>query len=181
MRTFIAIEIPATRELESLHTRLARMKPAVKAVEVDQLHLTLAFLGETHEHQIPRIVERLRSIAGQMPRFQITLQGLGAFPRIERPGVVWVGIANSPQLAELAFRLDDMREELGFPPDTHPFTPHVTLGRVKLRPPTELLDLLQQNATTGFGTVAVDTVDLIESQLLPEGPRYITIASAPLE
>src|SRR4051812_27622339 len=114
MRTFIAIPISSTEALQSAMSELQSMRPALKMISFDQLHVTTAFLGETDESQVPHLAEIVQEIAGSVFVPRLILRGLGAFPSLSRPTVVWVGFANPDALIRLADQLASRCEQLGF-------------------------------------------------------------------
>jgi RNA 2',3'-cyclic 3'-phosphodiesterase len=102
------------------------------------------------------------------------------FPHAERPNVVWAGLRGADTLASLAAELEAGLEPHGFPRENRPFVPHLTLARVKARPPESLRELLSRHAKTAFGQAKIDHVEFIRSEPGPEGSRYTVLAAAPL-
>lgn len=180
MRTFVAIHSPATRPLESVLKLLSTWQPALRPVAPDKLHLTLKFLGETDESQIPKLTEILREAAASEQQQSITYRGLGVFPRIERPTVVWTGLAEPAPWVRVADLLARRCEELGFSREDRPVQPHVTLARVKSRPPEKLAELVQDQLTAELGKATFTSLALFRSDLLPAGPEYTCLCEAPL-
>ncbi len=103
-----------------------------------------------------------------------------SFRTPERPNVVWAGLEGAQTLAALAADLETGLERHGFARENRPFVPHLTLARVKAKPPESLRDLLSRHAKTQFGTATIDRVELIRSELGPEGSRYTVLAAASL-
>lgn len=180
LRTFLAIPVPATAELQQALQSLAGLGRAVRAVKPETLHVTLKFLGDTPEEQVPAIAGAADAVAARFSRFTLRLVGLGAFPPERRPSVVWVGIHDAEPLCRLATELDAAMQPLGFSPEDRPFQPHLTLARVKARPPKELAGLLRDHAATNFGIAEITAVEFLQSELLPAGPRYTILQSAAL-
>jgi 2'-5' RNA ligase len=178
MRTFIAIPAPSTRPLEAILKLLSSWQPALRPVAPDKLHLTLKFLGETEESQIPKLTEILLEAAASERQQSVTYRGLGTFPRIERPTVVWTGLAEPTPWVRVADLLARRCEELGFPREERPFQPHVTLARVKSRPPEKLADLVQDQLTAELGQATFTSLALFRSDLLPAGPEYTCLCEA---
>jgi 2'-5' RNA ligase len=164
IRCFIAIKIPGFDPLRRVLKELAQMGRALKAVEPDNLHVTLKFLGDTDLDLIGEIGSLVEQTA-----------------RLERPSVVWAGLEGAETLTAIAADLETGLEELGFARENRPFVPHLTLARVKARPPESLRPLLSRHAKTEFGTATIDQVELIRSELRPEGAKYTVLASAPLQ
>lgn len=177
IRTFVAIKFPVPPALQSVLRKIATMNWPVAAVSSDKLHVTLKFLGDTPSELSDGIRERIAESVRSQPPFVMRVVGLGAFPHVERPSVVWAGLYDAEPLVMLAQRLEASLESLGFARESRPFHPHLTLARVKGRPPRALLDLLRQHSTTDFGSVEVQSVEFIRSDLKPDGSRYSTLAT----
>ncbi len=105
---------------------------------------------------------------------------LGAFPRAERPSVVWAGFESADSLVRLAEQLESRLRPLGFTADRRAFHPHVTLARIKMRPPEDFFAMLKEHPATDFGTATIDAAELLQSELGPEGPKYTTLARVTL-
>jgi RNA 2',3'-cyclic 3'-phosphodiesterase len=180
IRCFIAVKIPPLDALRPVLKELAAMGRAVKTVEPENLHVTLKFLGETDRNAVPEIGSVLKAAAGVYQRCVLNLSGLGVFPHERRPNVVWAGLEGSQTLAGLAVDLEPELEPLGFFPEERPFVPHLTLARIKARPPESLFDLLARHARTAFGTATIDHVELIRSELGLDGAKYTVLETARL-
>lgn len=180
MRTFIAVPIGLSEATKLALNQLQAMRPPLKVTPPDQLHLTTVFLGETDESLVSSLGELIHDFASSGPLSQLTLRGLGAFPNISRPAVVWAGIANPRPLIHLAAQLATRCEQLGFARESRPFQPHLTLARVKLRPPRDLTEFIHERATTDFGTVRPVSLTLYRSDLGPTGPTYTPMITANL-
>lgn len=180
LRTFIAIAIPPTPGLSRLLGDLHELGTAVRVANPDQLHVTLKFLGDTEETQVTQIAEILREKLKGHEEFLYELRGLGVFPNPKRPSVVWVGLRADP-LVELADGLEQRLEELGFPRESRKFEPHLTVARLRGRPPRELTTYLEQNRSTDYGSEIAETVELIQSELSPSGPQYTVLSRVPLD
>ena len=177
MRTFVAIELD-----EDCRRRLARAQEAlrrgcggVRWVRPEGLHLTLKFIGELPEIDIPSAVSAISSAASQSSPFRMALQGISGFPPKGSPRVIFAGVKEpSGVLVELAKAVDGgLCEALGTAREKRPFKSHVTLGRVKnprdCLPVSELSGLV---VDADFGTVAVEDVVLMKSDLTPTGAIY---------
>ena len=188
-RVFLAIEIPtAVREaLTEPLNALQMLREPLRANPIDRIHLTLHFLGHLLRPMVEQIPTALAPVVSRHHRFAVTAQGVGAFPAIGPPHVLWAGIvgADLPKLkalqAELgdALRIADVSVEAGL------FHPHLTLGRVT-RPPRApvriaLRDWSARWAEASFGDVPVNQVRLIRSQLGAGPPRYTTLATFDLQ
>ena len=177
-RSFIAIRIaPPPSALLEAAAPLARMGRAVKAIEPQNLHITLRFLGDTDEAMLALVSGAVREAvdAAKLRAFSFELAGVGAFPHEQRPSVVWAGGRDDQPVHALVAAMTPLLDTLDFVPETRPWTTHLTLARVKARPPRELHDLLARHRETSFGRVTIEQVELITSELLPSGPRYTTV------
>lgn len=178
VRTFVAIEIAADPFRDVL-SDLRDMGRPVRTVG-EPLHLTLAFLGDTDARLIPEISQIVRDVAAKWPPCEIELVGIGAFPRPQRPSAIWGGVSPVETLGGIAERLGSKLEEIGFPPESRSFHPHVTLARIKGRPPRELTGLFELYDGEVFGTWPVREITLYESRLKSDGPEYTQLATAEL-
>jgi 2'-5' RNA ligase len=157
----------------------------IRWVRVDILHLTLRFLGET----APATIERVLHDAGERARswrvFDLRVRSLGCFPDASRPRVIWAGAAEeSGRLAEVARDLERVARDSGLPAEERPFSPHLTLGRVRDRLSAEggrrLAGWIGNAGSEEFGAVHVRSIELYRSDLRPGGPVYTRLASLAL-
>ena len=153
---------------------------SVAWVAVDNLHITLKFLGGVEDTRLPDVSAALAR-AVSVPAFEVQVLGLGAFPTPNRPRVLWAGVAPAPAFGELAVAVDQALVALGFPPEERPFTPHVTLGRVRdgRRDPA-LMQALVGAAARPFGVLPVARLCLMRSDLSSRGARYTELDGWPL-
>ncbi|MGE5194713.1 MAG: RNA 2',3'-cyclic phosphodiesterase [Deltaproteobacteria bacterium] len=177
LRTFIAVKIAQTIELRRLHERLAKLGDRFRPVALDNLHVTLKFLGDTSPAQVPEVCAIAKRVVEGQPAVVVRLSGVGAFPNARRPSVVWVGLEHSETLGRIAGALDRDLAPLGFAREGREFQPHLTLMRIKSRPPEDLFALLSEEAATDFGTVPIDEVEFLKSELTPGGSRYTRLAT----
>jgi 2'-5' RNA ligase len=184
IRVFIAVDI----EDPLLLSRLERLKESImatgvpmKPVETQNLHITLRFIGEVPLGTVEEIAGLLRRI--RYPRFRIHLKGLGAFPSISRPRVIWVGVEEGGEdLARLHDIIEKELATIGIPPERQKFHPHVTLARLKgARGISSLIRLLQELADTEVGEVEVQSIRLKKSTLTRSGPIYETLMEVKLD
>ncbi|MCH7685434.1 MAG: RNA 2',3'-cyclic phosphodiesterase [Planctomycetes bacterium] len=180
LRLFIAVKVLSTPSLRKVLKHLETMGRPVKPVSADNLHVTLKFLGDTNPTRVPEISNAVSEAVDGEKTFEGQIVGLGAFPRIQRPSVIWAGLENGEPLKRIAESLETMLSGLNFHPEQKPFHPHLTLARIKSKPPPELAELLNENQTTDFGVVSISSVELFQSELQPNGPRYTVLASAKL-
>jgi 2'-5' RNA ligase len=170
------------RELGEALERLRTAARDVAWVAPGNLHLTLKFLGAVPEVRIEPIAGALTEVGTDSRPFEARIRGLGAFPSTGRPRVVWAGVVEgASEIVELAGRVDVALTALGLPRDERPFSPHVTLGRVR-RPARNavLTDALGSASTREFGRIRVTSLALVRSELGPRGARYTELASVRL-
>lgn len=192
IRTFVAVELEddsrsAIAQLQaSLKRELGQHGRDVRLqwVRPESMHLTLKFLGDVDETQILNILEALQ-IAGQdQPAFSLDVQGVGVFPDLRAPRVLWLGLSRSTdRLVSLASRVDTVLHPLGFEREVRPFTPHLTLARIK-EGSREVGKALTETGITRqshrIGTVPVKAIALMKSQLGSTGSVYTRLGEAPL-
>lgn len=184
IRTFIAIEMPedVTAAVVEVQEGLRSYGIRLRWVKPENIHLTLKFLGDTNIDDIAKIKAlTFESIASYGP-LSLRVKGVGVFPGIKRPRVVWLGISGELEaLFEIQKRLEMGLAGLGFAKENRPFKGHLTLGRVKGRvDPKKLGDALI--AYQGFRSEAfnVDHIVFYQSELTPTGAVYTELAKAPL-
>jgi RNA 2',3'-cyclic 3'-phosphodiesterase len=184
LRLFVAVLLnEATRvSLAATIERLRTEAPRVAWVRTENLHLTLKFLGTVADPLVEPVREALGAAAARAGPFDLTLEGLGAFPGHSRPRVIWAGVAAGHEAATaLAGLVDAALAPLGFPPEGREFSPHVTLGRVREPRRDEALSrLVSASKTTRFGSVRVRAITLMRSELSPRGAHYTEMAAMPL-
>jgi 2'-5' RNA ligase len=189
IRSFIAVELP--QELKLALTRLQeRLKSGgqapVKWVSPDSLHLTLKFLGNISPGMTGRITSALEGAVRGMRPFILEVSGLGVFPNPRRVQIIWVGLTGeTSKLIQLQQRIEASLVPLGFTAETRPFSPHLTLARVRDQAtPAEREDLGQLISGMSFAAdfkLNVDAVHLMRSQLTREGPIYSRLSSVALK
>ncbi len=180
VRSFVAVQVHCGPDLRRVLRELNEMGRAVRAMPPDQLHVTLKFLGDVPLEQTAAIARTIAESIRDAPSFTAELRGLGAFPHLDRPTVVWVGYAEPRLMSQLAEQIEIGLNPLGFRREQRPFHPHVTLARIKSRPPDSLRELVEQHASTCFGPTDVESVELFQSELNRDGPRYTVLSRAEL-
>ncbi|HEX2948045.1 MAG TPA: RNA 2',3'-cyclic phosphodiesterase [Armatimonadota bacterium] len=184
IRSFIAIEIERTilERLTAVQQELRQSGADVSWTRPEGIHLTLKFLGNISQEQVPAIGDALNVIAGYYRSFPLYASGVGGFPHLRRPRVLWAGVAaDDDVLQRLANDVDRAMAELGFPREDRPFRAHLTLGRVKSPANLEtLVPMMEAHAHDEFGTMVVRDVFLMRSDLSPKGARYTELCRAPL-
>ncbi|MFZ5518145.1 MAG: RNA 2',3'-cyclic phosphodiesterase [Candidatus Zhuqueibacterota bacterium] len=179
IRTFIAIQIPAEmkKEIGTLQEKFKSVGKSVSWVRPENIHVTLKFLGDTNEARIDEIEGKIKLAVSGVQPFQIEVKGVGAFPNLRRPRVIWVGAASEPAMLEtIVEKLEKNLKELGFKPEDRKFTAHLTIGRVKDAPDgVALSGKVQAFAQFNAGSFETASIELIKSDLLPTGARYTTL------
>src|SRR4030042_1169375 len=189
IRSFIAIELPEAVKtgLQQLQTELTLPRYSfVKCVSPEGIHLTLKFLGNISAQKVTEITSVMEQARQGVNPFQLHLTEVGAFPNMRRPRVVWVGIkGDMDKLISWQQRLDDGLVPLGFAKEARPFTPHLTLARI--RENCSPGDRLTFGETLARSHVEVDykftvtSLNLMKSQLFPTGAVYSRLAEVKLK
>ena len=183
MRTFLAIALPPEVKAPLADTvqRLAPIASEVKWCGKDQLHLTLAYLGETSPAILPHVAAATDRVCAALPAFTCRAYGLGFFGTKRNPRSLWAGVDPTPELQALHERLWTDLKRFGFENGELDFRPHVTLGRcretVRNRAVIEAMDAQEE---VDFGTWRVTRVTLYESRLTPRGAVYRTLGHSSL-
>jgi len=174
-RVFIAVNVHPESELlrmfSSLRAQLGAEK--IKWVDPENIHLTLAFLGDTEEKKIKIIAGILKERCNGFQEFEFVLAGAGVFKNYSDPRVIWAGIELSEKLMMLNNIITEGLREYGFVVEDRPFNPHLTLGRIKsLRDTENLKSALEKYRDVVFQRVEVNEVTFYESILMKTGPIY---------
>lgn len=184
-RMFIAVDPPA-----EVTAGAARVIDRMRQAGVDaawatpaQLHLTLHFLGdEVDDSDLHRLCVAMDEAAAAVPGFRVAFAGVGVFPDVQRPRVVWLGVREGAvDLARLHDALAERLEPIGFPPEARGFRPHLTLGRFRDRGQAggaALADALASAAEATAGAMPVRKIVLYESRLTKAGAEYDRLHAA---
>ncbi len=185
MRLFIAIELDdaVREELGRFIAELRRGGGPVKWVEPKNLHLTLKFLGEIPDGRAAEAAQILRDCAAGIAPFRLDAKGVGGFPNLKRPRVVFVGAEDERRAAhELARRLNEEMQLIDVPAEDRPFQCHITLARLREpRLSPRQTAALEACAERSFGALAVARVTLMRSTLTPTGPVYEAVERVDLK
>ena len=189
IRSFVAIDVTgAARDaVVAFLDRLRATGADVAWSRPDALHVTLKFLGSVDPERLARLGAALDAAVREQAAFTLTLRGVGAFPSLGRPTVLWIGV-DAPELAALAARVDDAARAEGFAPEARVFHPHLTLGRIRDDRrrrrggalPAERRGALEAERTTVFGVVEIADVILFRSDLGARGARHTPLVRFPL-
>ena len=188
IRAFIAIDLPPDVQnclaqiSEELIDQLG--EKSVRWVPVENIHLTLKFLGDVSLNNLDVLKEILSSETATQKPIEISIGRLGAFPKVRRPRVIWVGIEAPPELLALQRSIEGRTIKVGYPPDERDFSPHLTLGRVSRTASPEdvrkIGDVLSTSLVGFLGAAWVKAIHLYKSDLQPSGAVYSKMFTAPL-
>ncbi len=184
-RLFVAVD-PAERTrrrlakiLEALKGGVGRAGWKARFPKAEDLHLTLKFLGSVPADRVPEIGAALRPIAST-DRFEIAFEGVGAFPTIARPRILWVGVTEGAErLKALAEQVDRCCQDLGFEPEGREFKPHLTLARLKWARGSAS-SVVESVSPREAGSSLITEITLYRSELGQGGPRYTPLVRIPL-
>ncbi len=179
-RTFIALDLGESvrHELASIIRKMAKELPVIRWVDPASIHLTLAFLGDLTDERLNEAMQAAETAAHQVAPFACRLSHLGVFNSLLHPRVLWMGIDEpSGNLQQLHRALNQELEQGKFTVETRPFSPHLTLARIKvsLKPDEQqrLRHLLVETKMTASSPVhRVDQLCVMKSELLRSGARY---------
>ena len=184
IRSFIAIEIPRElkTKLEGVQRELRRTEADVKWVRPEAIHLTLKFLGSIRPEDVEKIFRAVAPVIALWEPFEIRIQGMGCFPSPRNPRVVWVGVDRGKEsLSSLQQEVEKKMAELSFPPEDRPFSPHLTLGRVRSpRGKADLSQALESRKGLELGGFQAKEVILFRSERKPTGAVYTKLKEFPL-
>ena len=178
-RTFIAIELPAdvrarvAQHIACLRDELSDVRASW--IREDNLHLTLKFLGNVSVADIPIVSDAVASAAKSVSSFALTFSDCGTFPPRGRPGVLWIGTeASGLQILHPA--IENELAEAGFPRESRPFRPHLTIAR--LRQSQGARQLAELHKSLGFPPIEFDVSEVVvfKSELLKDGSKHTAIS-----
>ena len=187
IRSFIALELPDNVK-ETVALIIKRLRPAqhryVKWVAPEGTHLTIKFLGNIYQSQIPQITGIMKTAAAKVPPLNLRLGGLGMFPNEQRPRVIWVALeGNTEPLAAMQREIEQALAPMGFAPENRAFTPHLTLGRVRDNASPddrkEIAVVVKEKKIDYEANFTLRELSLMKSTLTPTGAIYNRIESAP--
>lgn len=182
IRSFVAVDLeePVLRGLQQLLSELAQIKADVRWVREAGLHVTLKFLGSVEAARLQELQAALGAGLAGAPALHVQVCGLGAFPSLRRPRVLWVGLQGAG-LGELAAAVERVTAQFGFEPENRSFTPHITLGRLNgSRGWSRVEEVFKAHLSDDFGSSTVDRVTMYRSTLRPAGAVYTPVWTIPL-
>src|SRR5262245_23102837 len=174
LRAFIAIEIPLEIRVAAYQAMAPLQKEigsAIRWVSMENLHLTLKFLGDVSPSNVEMLSQMLRAEADMFHCFDLHLRGLGSFPNLKRPRVIYIGIQAPVTLDGLQRGIESASRKLGYESDEHRFSPHLTVGRVRQNVTTAEQQAIRRTIEATridlLGTARVDSIHLYKSDLKP--------------
>ena len=178
IRSFIAFDInneSILQRMKDFQTQLAKVGADLKLVEPENIHVTLRFLGNITPATAEKIFEEMKKL--RFIPFDVKIHGVGAFPDLRYPRVLWTGITQgSDELRGIFSQLEPRLRSLGFAADPKGFSPHLTVARVKSgRNKADLAKIMMENADYEFGVMKAECIKLKRSDLTPRGPIYSTL------
>jgi RNA 2',3'-cyclic 3'-phosphodiesterase len=185
IRTFIAVELAhaVKNRMASLQEELTKTGGGVKWVSVENMHLTLLFLGEVEKLDVVNICRVVQKRSRKHQAFTLEVEGLGAFPNMRRPKILWAGITDGVEpLKALHADLEEGLLDLGcYRREDRGYTPHLTLGRLQRDEGEETWSsVVAGHSSWRGGTTPVAEVLVMSSEMRREGPQYSVIGRAPL-
>lgn len=186
MRTFIAVELSSAvrRRAGELIAHLQTAEAKVTWVRPEQMHVTLKFLGDVPNIEVPKVCAAVVSGSAACEPFELGLHRAGAFPDVERARTLWIGVDRGLEpVRALQHSVESQLARLGFPKERRQFHPHLTIGRVRQGGPElqDLSQLLNQFADFNAGTCSIGEVLVLGSFLDPSGPTHEVLGRAPLK
>ena len=186
VRTFIAVDPgKAVRDrLVAFQEKLQREGADVKWVGPENLHVTLLFLGEVDERQVPAVCQTVSTALKEIEPFELSIERTGCFPNMRRPRILWVGVGKGRQeLVAVHDALEKPLLQLGcYRREERGYTPHITLGRIRNEGAGATLSgVLQKHQAFSAGEGLVTSVHVMSSDLTSEGPLYTVMSRAKLQ
>ncbi len=184
IRAFVAIAVPdaVLERCQEISHHLREMKLEGRFLRAESIHLTLKFLGNVEPEVVPGVVEVLKTTAQETAPFDLQVEGVGVFPHLTRPRVVWFGVEQCEALCGMQERMEKRFERLGFSQEKRRFHPHLTLARIKSR--KNLSELVRYVQTSGprerADPIRVRDIHLYQSVLKPQGAEYRKLQTAKL-
>jgi len=188
LRAFMAVEIPLDVRQAVCHATSDLQKKIgslVRWVPMENMHLTLKFLGDISPSNVEMLTQMLHAETDLFNCFDLHFAGLGSFPNLKRPRVIYIGIQAPAALKTLQRGIESASRRLGYESEERGFSPHLTIGRVKQNvTATEQQTIrraLEETRIDSLGMARVDSVHLYKSDLQPTGSVYTQLYSAPLK
>lgn len=183
IRTFIAVELPDTikEQVESLENQLMKARANIKWIRPHNIHITLKFLGDIPSDRLELVSAGVREAVETIAPFQLALGRAGAFPNLDRPRVLWLDVEDvGNALIDLQSRVETALCARRFVREERPFSPHLTIGRVRSPKGSNGLTALMKQIPFQTPEFHIDRVAIIKSELRPSGPIYTVLEHAEL-
>jgi len=188
MRTFIAIEIPkrVQESLRSLSDRLqTKIGPkSIRWTPIENMHLTLKFFKKISMEDVEFVSKILQEVAKEFSPFELGLGSLGNFPNPQRPRVIWLGLEDHPRLIALQEDLNEAMVGAGYPAERRPFSPHLTLGRLRRNVPAAefagINQVVENEKVDLRRKIEVREAVLFRSELKASGAEHTKLSNAKL-
>lgn len=183
LRVFLSVDIDDETLLDKIVSsqgKLDRDAAKMKLVERENIHFTWRFFGDT---PMPKIDEIHSALAGlESASFAIKVEGVGAFPNLRRPRVIWIGVTeNAEKMVDLKTKTDNRLVALGYHPEKK-FTPHATIARIRfVKAAGNLTRNLEGLAHESIGSMQVTGIRMTKSTLTQSGPIYETLWEIPFK
>jgi len=182
VRAFLSLDIEdqeVLSQISEIQNKLDTNSAKMKLVEIENVHFTLRFLGDTIVSTIDEIESSLNQI--NFEPFNIEVFGVGAFPNNRRPRVIWIGVTqNADSVVSLKREIDSRLKKFGYQPERKKFTPHATIARVRfIKDAERLARNLEELNDARIGTMTVSKFNMKKSTLTPSGPIYETLWHVP--
>jgi len=178
IRSFLAFDLEnefVRQRLAAVQKLLVQTGADLKPVEPQNIHMTIRFLGDIAPDMVEKVFEEMQKV--QFAPFDVRISGLGVFPDLRYPRVVWAGITEgADHLKNVFSQLEPRLRGLGFTPDSKGLSPHLTIARVKSgKNKAQLAEFVTKNASYDFGSIKAECLRLKKSELTPKGPIYSTL------
>jgi 2'-5' RNA ligase len=186
IRSFLAFELPPDikRMVKDISEDIRRTRLDLKWVKVDNIHLTVVFMGNIRSEDVRAIGEEAGDVCVGFEPFEIALKGLGVFPNTQRPRVLWLGLEiETERISSFRDSLQERLLDFGVREEKRAFTPHLTLGRFrKLEMFDPLLgDIISRYADIKGPVGRLEELVMFKSELRPGGAEYTKLKSLPLK
>lgn len=178
MRLFVSIDLDGLTEEVAQVQELLDDASGLRMTDPEQAHITMKFLGDTDETELPALREALDEAVDDcgIAPFDITVGGLGVFPHLDYISVVWLGVRDGAErLTTIHEAVESRTTDLGFEPEEHEFTPHATLARMDHAGGKDLVQDVVTSRDPDVGKLTVSELRLTESTLTADGPAYSTV------
>lgn len=176
IRVFIAVDMPVTQKASEVINELKKININAKIVEIENMHLTLKFLGDIDENLTDDIEKIIKESIGDNQPFEITLKSMGVFPNQNYIKVAWIGVEDAETLKTIAETIDKKLQSLGFKKEKRPFSAHLTIARIKSAKNKEkLIELIHKYQNIELQKIKINKIFLKKSILTPTGPIYTNL------